>query len=88
MTENGFLLIKQVAKRIDVVCNFAYPFHEGLARIQVGTLFGFINTTGAIVIKPQFEGAYDFSEGKARVRKGDKWGFIDLKGMFVIKPTL
>lgn len=43
--------------------------------------YGFIDTSGRVIIKPQFEGAYPSSEGLATVSLGkEKWGFIDTTG--------
>jgi hypothetical protein len=38
--------------------------------------YGYINNTGEIVIKPQFDLAYAFSEGLAVVEVNGKEGFI------------
>ncbi len=38
---------------------------------------GYVDSTGATVIKLQFEDARDFSEGLAAVQTGDNWGYID-----------
>lgn len=46
-------------------------------------LYGYIDKTGKIVIKPQFEYADDFSEGLAAV---GKMGYIDITGKIVITP--
>lgn len=46
--------------------------------------FGYIDETGRVVIKPQFDYAYPFSEGLAAVGIGDKAGFIDPSGRAVI----
>lgn len=52
--------------------------------------YGYIDQTGKIIIKPQFEYARDFSEGLARASIGDgdtyKNGDIDKTGKFVIGP--
>jgi len=48
--------------------------------------WGYIDKTGQIVIKPQFDNAENFSEGLARVKVGDKYGYIDKTGQIVIKP--
>jgi hypothetical protein len=45
---------------------------------------GFIDKTGKLVIKPQFDSAFPFSEGLAKVRIGDKAGFIDRTGKIVV----
>jgi hypothetical protein len=65
-----------------------------LARRDVGKQ-GYIDKTGALAIKPQFDYTHDFSEGLAAVRihredgyddtKND-FGFIDKTGKWVIKP--
>jgi hypothetical protein len=47
---------------------------------------GYIDSTGAIVIKLQFEDARHFSEGLAAVQTGEKWGYIDGTGRFIIAP--
>ncbi len=49
---------------------------------------GYIDKTGKVVIKPQFDGdsARDFYEDLAAVKIGGKWGYIDKTGKVVIKP--
>ena len=47
---------------------------------------GYIDSTGKIVIQPQFEGASNFSEGLDVVATGNKEGFIDETGKLVIEP--
>jgi hypothetical protein len=42
-------------------------FKEGLAGVQVGGKWGYINKEGNMVIKPQFDSAVPFSEGLAVV---------------------
>jgi hypothetical protein len=51
--------------------------------------FGFIDTTGKIIIKPNFDySGGKFSEGLVAVSidKGKKYGYIDISGKFVIEP--
>lgn len=63
---------------------------KSLFLIQAGgyddTKFGFIDTTGKVVIVPQFEWAGEFSEGLASIRRGHKWGYINTTGQIVINP--
>jgi hypothetical protein len=67
-------------------------FSEGLAPVSIWdttvhkTLYGYIDTTAAFVIRLQFNGAKDFSDGLAAVNFNDKWGFIDQTGKIVIEP--
>ncbi|HEY0386622.1 MAG TPA: WG repeat-containing protein, partial [Pyrinomonadaceae bacterium] len=46
--------------------------------------YGFIDRSGRVVIKPQFDGALPFTEGLAAVSIGKKWGFIDTSGKVVV----
>ncbi len=53
--------------------------------------WGYIDRTGKISIRPQFDDAGDFSEELARVRIGEKWGYITLgklKEVMNRKPVL
>jgi len=47
---------------------------------------GFINSTGQVVIKPNFLTAGEFSEGLASARINGTYGYIDETGKFVIQP--
>jgi hypothetical protein len=49
-------------------------------------LWGYIDQTGTVVIKPRFEQAGDFSEGLAPVKIGEKWGYVNPSGSVVIEP--
>ena len=67
--------------------NFFEEFQEnGLALVEMGEKYGFIDETGEYVVKPQFDEAYDFSEGVAVVAQGDNYGLIDEKGTYVVNP--
>ena len=57
-----------------------------LFTIEVKGRTGYIDNTGKIVIKPEFDEAWNFSEGLAPVRVDDKWGYIDETGKIVIAP--
>ncbi|HMT08702.1 MAG TPA: WG repeat-containing protein [Pyrinomonadaceae bacterium] len=47
---------------------------------------GYIDVSGRVIIKPQFDDGWPFNEGVAPVRVGDDWGYIDATGKIVIKP--
>jgi len=51
-----------------------------------GGEWGFIDTSGKLVIEMKFNAVSQFSEGLARARHNGKWGFIDKTGEFVIPP--
>ena len=66
-------------------------FKEGLSPVMVGTKWGYIDTTGRMVIPAAFRFASEFSENRAYVsykssyRSGNlKFGYIDAKGNSVI----
>ena len=72
--------------QIDSV-EYVYALSEGYATIVTSDyLYGFINSKGEKVIKPQYAAARGFSEGLAAVKSVDKWGFINVKGDYVIEP--
>jgi hypothetical protein len=64
----------------------ALSFDGGRAAVQIGDKWGYIDTTGAVVIEPRFEEAWSFIEGRAKVALGHKWGYIDTTGAVVIEP--
>jgi WG containing repeat len=57
-----------------------------LLPIIKGMKYGYIDRTGKVVVKPQFDYAWDFHEGLGRFEINDKFGFVDTKGRIVIKP--
>lgn len=67
-------------------------FSEGLAGVAVNDCKnegckGFIDTTGKIVIEPQFRTVGEFKDGLAEVRMADdNWGVIDRTGKFIVPP--
>jgi WG repeat protein len=63
------------------------PFAEGLAKIEQGNRWSYIDKDGKIVINPQFEEAFDFNGGLAEVRVGDSRGYIDPAGKLVWNPS-
>ena len=60
-------------------------FSEGLAPVQVGSLWGYIDKDGAMRISPQFDDAMSFSDGVAAVRQSGLYGYIDKSGVLVIR---
>jgi hypothetical protein len=64
-----------------------YPQHgffEGLARVMVDQKVGYIDSTGKMVIQPQFNYGGNFVNGLARVTVNGKMGFINKKGVLVV----
>ena len=63
-------------------------FPNGLGRVKRNGLYGYINTSGALVIQPQFYSVGNFAEGLAKVEKekDGKKGYINTSGTFAIEP--
>ncbi len=61
-------------------------FHEGRAWFRRDNRYGFIDTTGDVVIEPIYDAAGDFGEGLAGVLVGEEWGAIDAEGRLRITP--
>ena len=60
-------------------------FNEGLACVCVDGKYGYIDTTGKLVIKAQWDDAGTFYNGFAWVRSGTKTSIIDTTGKVVAK---
>ena len=96
----GFGLAKQegtlyVIKRSDLTrvevqtegyLSWTRPFTEGLAPVQIGFHWGYVDENGKFAISPQFEWAFNFNDGLALVETKDSFGYIDKSGQFVIGP--
>lgn len=54
--------------------------------IEVNGKYGYINKSGRIVVKPQYDDAKNFSEGLALILVNGKWGYINNTGTLTIKP--
>jgi hypothetical protein len=62
----------------------AAPFYEGRAAVRMDGLFGFVDTSGQIVIPPTFEQASQFRHGLAEVSNGISVNLIDTDGRVVL----
>ena len=67
--------------------DYAGPFCQGVARVKLDKKWGYIDTTGNVIIPPKYNEVENFSDGIARVRTGTKWGLVDISGREIIKPT-
>lgn len=64
--------------------DYALPFSDGMAVVQVNGKFGYIDKSGTMVLEPQFKRAYSFSNGLAAVYTQDnKYNIIDKTGKVV-----
>lgn len=88
-TQNSFAQKSPKKEKTGIGAKYDYmgPFYEGLARVKLEKKWGFIDTTGNIVVKPKYNEVENFSDGIARVRTGTKWGLVGKDGNEIIKPT-
>jgi len=89
--DKRFYIDKTGKPKIDLKQNELtyFEFSEGFAMAVLGGIdprYGFIDTTGNIVIPIMYHDLHDFSEGLAAFRDTGSWGFIDKQGKVVIKP--
>jgi len=74
-------------ERIEKYFANGLPFSQGLAAVQIGGQWGFIDLAGNFVIVPSFLRAGSFKENLAPVMARDGlWGYIDMRGNYVIEP--
>ncbi|PKE30288.1 hypothetical protein CWS43_11715 [Rahnella sp. AA] len=66
------------------------PFQQGLSPILVGLsrepLWGYVDISGHMAIKPDFSEVRGFANDLAAAKKGGQFGYIDKKGSWVIEP--
>lgn len=74
--------VERIPQRFEV----ANPFSEGLAAVRIEGLYGFIDTTGKVVIEPRFQSAGFFSGEYAEIRLDNASGVINRSGKLVVSP--
>ena len=65
----------------------ARPFEDGYAAVKRGGKWGFVDTTGTVVIECQFDDALSFGQHLAAVKIDGLWGYIATSGGVVIEPA-
>ena len=64
----------------------ADDFSEGRARVKVGSLFGYIDVAGKLVIQPIYSRGWNFESDLAVIEYHDKLGVINTKGENILDP--
>jgi hypothetical protein len=86
-TVNGWKFIDDqfnTVLQLPPVYEWVEHFDAGLAAVKQNGVWGFIDSSGAEVIKPAYKNVSRFREGLAAVQIGEYWGFINLSGELVI----
>ena len=67
-------------------CDNADLFIENLAAFSNDGKWGFVDSTGNVVIEPKYDEAKSFHNGYAAVKENGVWGFINKNGEMIIEP--
>ena len=74
-------------ERTERFFNDGLPFSQGVAAVQSGGHWGYIDLMGNYIIVPTFLRAGSFREDLAPVMHSNgHWGYINIRGDFVIEP--
>ncbi len=85
--ENKNIFLIASGKKLDINYEDAKPFNnEGYAAVKKDGKWGFIDSSGELVIDFQFEDALSFGGHLAAIKKGENWGYISKYGKIVIEP--
>jgi bifunctional DNA-binding transcriptional regulator/antitoxin component of YhaV-PrlF toxin-antitoxin module len=72
---------------LEAVTGYSQPHQDRrYYQIKVNDKIGFINSSGKVIIEPQFAAAGNFVDGLAPARKDAFYGYIDTTGSYVIQP--
>jgi len=80
---NEMLTLKLQQKLADQYDN-VWDVAEGMAAVKKGDKWGFVNTSGKLVIPIQFDDPNTFNKGYTQVSKGGKAGIIDKTGKVLV----
>jgi hypothetical protein len=59
---------------------------DGIARYQIGDLFGFVDINGRELTPPQWDSTGEFSDGLVPVSRDGLWGYVNTSGEIVVQP--
>lgn len=85
----------KLIKKIHDTYTFVHPFHDGLAAVEKGDKWNFVDTSGNLITNTWFQMVTDFSNGNAHVmiyktgwvdESNLRWGIINTSGKYVITP--
>ena len=69
-----------------VAAPIVYGYQEGLAQATENGLWGFVDTTGSVVVPIRYQSVLDFTLGTALVRTNNKMGLIRQDGAYLLQP--
>lgn len=92
-TEGNVLLDNEDYKSYNVLHNGKplyewVTFSDGLIiYLDYNDKYGYMNSSGKVIINPEYDLTYGFHEGIAAVESGNNWGFIDKSGKLIVPPS-
>ena len=88
LKDGGIVSLYVDGKKIENISfDDAHPFNaDGYAAIKQNGKWGFVNTSGEIVIEPSYEQALSFNGHLAAVEQDGLWGYLAKTGSFGIEP--
>lgn len=86
-TDDKYYMIDELGNKVsENTFNDAKVFLSELpAAVKIGDKWGFVDTTGALVIEAQYDDALSFVNGFAAVCKDGKWGYINTSNEICIE---
>ena len=86
--KEAFLDLRDKAEeKRSTIINISKELYPASVREIKGIMWGYINSKGQFIIKPDFKAAMNFQDnGLAVVSRGDYMGVIDENGNFIIDP--
>ena len=57
-----------------------------MAAVKIKGSWGYIDTTGKLVINNIYQNAFRFQDGLAKIKINGKYGYINTKGELIVKP--
>lgn len=74
-----YTFLKHKDKEEEIRKEYTY-FSEGMLAVKKNNLYGYIDTTGKLIIPAVFSVAGNFAQGKAKVKRSGREFYIDIKG--------
>lgn len=83
--QEGYILIDKEGKQIGTECFEEAKLFAGddYAAVMQDEMWGYVSTSGEMLIEPRYQDAKSFSLKLAAVCEDEKWGYIDIDGNMI-----
>lgn len=88
-SKDGYRMLNQKGEGIgNDVYEDARPFEtDALTAVKKNSKWGFVDTSGNVVVDYMYEDARAFTQGVAAVKKNGKWGYINASNEMIVEPA-